>query len=578
MSLLSSIGISKRLYLASAILSLALAGAAFFAYSQLSGASAAAEATQQVRVPQLQRMGALELNVTRVSLQLRHAILSRTPEELAATLADVASKRKQIEQALGDHEKALLTEAGRSRVAPLAPLAAKFWEAGDANLKLIQDGKKAESFAFLVDRTIPARNALLAALAKTVKLQEENLHRDVGAIESQIQRTLVVLVALVVAATIGLMLLSWFIAGALQRRVSASQRVAERVRDGDLTGAIDDDARDEFSPLLAALRDMQSALTRIVGEVRSGVDSVSTASGQIAAGNQDLSSRTEQQASSLQQTAASMEQLTSTVKQSADNARQASQLAAAASEAAGRGGAVVGQVVSTMEGITAASRKIADIIGVIDGIAFQTNILALNAAVEAARAGEQGRGFAVVAGEVRNLAQRSAQAAREIKSLISDSVEKVDAGSRQVGEAGAAMDEIVSQVKRVTDLIGEISSASLEQSSGIGQVNSAISQMDQVTQQNAALVEESAAAAASLKEQAQHLAQAVAVFKVSHQEARQVISNAKQQARSVKPAAAARRSAGKPAGAKAAAAKPQAAVSRPVAKAAARPGDDWQEF
>jgi methyl-accepting chemotaxis protein len=277
---------------------------------------------------------------------------------------------------------------------------------------------------------------------------------------------------------------------------------------------------------------MRAQFSQVVGEVRNGVESVSTASGEIAAGNQDLSSRTEQQASSLQETAASMEELTTTVKQSADNARQANQLANTASEAASKGGAVVGQVVSTMEEITASSRKIADIISVIDGIAFQTNILALNAAVEAARAGEQGRGFAVVAGEVRNLAQRSAQAAREIKTLISDSVEKVDAGSKQVAEAGATMNEIVTQVRRVTDLIGEISSAALEQSSGIGQVNEAITQMDQVTQQNAALVEQSAAAAASLKAQANQLAEAVAVFKLSHAEAHGAITQAQERSRS----------------------------------------------
>jgi methyl-accepting chemotaxis protein len=264
-----------------------------------------------------------------------------------------------------------------------------------------------------------------------------------------------------------------------------------------------------------------------------------------------------------------MEQLTSTVKQSADNARQANQLASTASEAASKGGAVVGQVVSTMEDITASSRKIADIISVIDGIAFQTNILALNAAVEAARAGEQGRGFAVVAGEVRNLAQRSAQAAREIKTLISDSVDKVDAGSKQVAEAGAAMNEIVTQVRRVTDLIGEITSAAMEQSSGIGQVNDAITQMDQVTQQNAALVEESAAAAASLKAQAHHLAQAVAVFKLSQGEAQAVIAQAQLRTRST-PAARP----GKPVARTAPAATPPA---KPLADASGAK-DAWQEF
>ena len=286
---------------------------------------------------------------------------------------------------------------------------------------------------------------------------------------------------------------------------------------------------------------------------------------------------------SLQQTAASMEQLTSTVKQSADNAKQANQLASAASEAATKGGAVVGQVVSTMEDITASSKKIADIISVIDGIAFQTNILALNAAVEAARAGEQGRGFAVVAGEVRNLAQRSAQAAREIKSLINDSVEKVDSGSKQVAEAGAAMSDIVLQVKRVTDLIGEITTASLEQSSGIGQVNDAITQMDQVTQQNAALVEESAAAAASLREQAHSLAQAVSVFKLSHQESHDAISTAQASARSATPAAAAPKAGGVRAALKRAVTPKAARAAKAAAPTAAAHSnssakDNWEEF
>jgi methyl-accepting chemotaxis protein len=267
--------------------------------------------------------------------------------------------------------------------------------------------------------------------------------------------------------------------------------------------------------LMASLQAMVGSLRTLVSQVRASTDSISTASTEIATGNQDLSARTEQTASSLQQTASSMEQLTGTVKQSADAARQANQLASSASSVAQRGGAVVSQVVSTMDEINASSKKIADIIGVIDGIAFQTNILALNAAVEAARAGEQGRGFAVVAGEVRNLAQRSAQAAKEIKSLIGASVEKVESGSKLVQDAGSTMDEIVASVRRVSDIIGEITAAASEQNDGIGQINVAVSQLDQMTQQNAALVEESAAAAESLREQAQRLAGVVGTFRLS---------------------------------------------------------------
>ncbi|MDO9112675.1 MAG: methyl-accepting chemotaxis protein, partial [Polaromonas sp.] len=289
--------------------------------------------------------------------------------------------------------------------------------------------------------------------------------------------------------------------------------IASSIAAGDLTMDVQTRAGDESS-LLFAMKQMCSSLARVVGEVRSGTDTIATASSQIAAGNHDLSSRTEEQASSLEETAASMEELTSTVKQNADNARQANQLAVTASSVAVKGGSVVAEVVGTMGAINASSRKIVDIIGVIDGIAFQTNILALNAAVEAARAGEQGRGFAVVAAEVRNLAQRSAAAAKEIKTLIGDSVSKVEEGSKQVAEAGKTMDEIVDSVKRVTDIMGEITVASQEQTQGIEQINQAITQMDQVTQQNAALVEEAAAAASSLQEQASGLSQVVSVFRL----------------------------------------------------------------
>ena len=290
-------------------------------------------------------------------------------------------------------------------------------------------------------------------------------------------------------------------------------RIAHQIAGGDLGAAIELKGGDQSS-LLHGIRTMRDELAKIVSQVRSGTDSIATASREIASGNLDLSSRTEQQASSLEETAASMEELTSTVKQNADNALQAKQLAAAASDVALKGGAVVAQVVDTMASINASSRKIVDIISVIDGIAFQTNILALNAAVEAARAGEQGRGFAVVASEVRNLAQRSAAAAREIKALIGDSVDKVGVGNQLVSSAGSTMDEVVASVRRVTDIMAEITAASHEQSAGIGQVNQAIAQMDSVTQQNAALVEQAAAAAESLQDQAAQLSQVVGVFRL----------------------------------------------------------------
>jgi methyl-accepting chemotaxis protein len=310
-------------------------------------------------------------------------------------------------------------------------------------------------------------------------------------------------------------LIGYFLSRSIVRPITQATLIATTVAAGDLTSHIDVHGTDEIGQLLRALQAMNEKLADIVGSVRLSGDSIATGSSQIACGNADLSHRTEQQASSLQQTASSMEQLSSTVQHNAESARQATQLATTASSVAARGGEVVGQVVGTMDDISASSRKIVDIISVIDGIAFQTNILALNAAVEAARAGEQGRGFAVVASEVRSLAQRSADAAKEIKCLISASVEKVETGSRLVGEAGQTMEEIVTQVKRVSDLIGEISAATLEQSGGIGQVSAAVGDLDRVTQQNAALVEQSAAAAESLKQQADRLVDAVSVFKLA---------------------------------------------------------------
>jgi len=309
--------------------------------------------------------------------------------------------------------------------------------------------------------------------------------------------------------------LAWIISRSITRPVAQAVHVAEKVAAGDLSSRIQATGSDEMSQLLRALQSMTDGLVGIVSQVRNSSDSIATGSSEIAMGNADLSQRTEEQASNLQQTAASMEQMNVTIKQNADTARTANQLATSASQVAAKGGEVVSQVVATMEDITASSRKISEIISVIDGIAFQTNILALNAAVESARAGEHGRGFAVVAGEVRNLAQRSAEAAKEIKSLISQSVDKVEAGSRYVGEAGLTMDDIVNQVRRVADLIGEIGAATSEQTQGIDQISNAVNQLDQVTQQNAALVEESAAAAESLKHQAASLAHVVSVFKLN---------------------------------------------------------------
>jgi methyl-accepting chemotaxis protein len=508
-------GIARRLYALSIFISLALVALAVFSYVNLQDAYARAEQTQKLRVPQLSSMASLELSITRVSLQVRHAILSRTPQELDDTLKDIGAKRKLLADTMAVYEKSLFTEEGKTQYAQLPPLMDRFWKIGEENIALIQNNQRAEAFAFLVDRTIPARNELLKVIAEGVKYQEKSLEHDILMVEERVQTTSMALLVLVAVIAVGLLAFSAWVAGQLRRRVALAQASAERVRDGDLSVAVTDNGRDEFSPLLATLGDMQTSLSRVVADVRRGADSVSTASAEIAQGNADLSGRTEQQASALEQTSSSMEQLGSTARQNADNARTASQLASSASSVAVQGGEVVGQVVQTMKDINESSRKISDIIGVIDGIAFQTNILALNAAVEAARAGEQGRGFAVVAGEVRNLAQRSAEAAKEIKGLINASVERVEQGSALVDRAGATMQEIVQSIQRVTDIVGEISSASGEQNAGVEQVSHAVTQMDQSTQQNAALVEESAAAAASLQQQAQHLVHAVSVFKLS---------------------------------------------------------------
>jgi methyl-accepting chemotaxis protein len=427
--------------------------------------------------------------------------------KVQALSAGMSQLSKDIRaSATDDVDKQVLDKIGVARAPILASLAKakELKAAGDQ--AAVQD---------LVDKVfLPAIANYLVGLDEFVKLQVQ--HRNDAMAQAaaakqsaEIMGWLSAAVLLVLGAGLAMSLVR-SITQPLQRAVD----VATAISRGDLTLEIHESRKDEFGHLLQSLGVMVTKLRGVVSEVRSGVDSVSTASNEIATGNHNLSERTEQTASNLQQTAASMEELTSTVTQSTDTARQANQLAGTAAQAATRGGEVVAQVVSTMQNISQASHKISEIIGTIDGIAFQTNILALNAAVEAARAGEQGRGFAVVASEVRSLAQRSAQAAKEIKVLIGDSVETVESGTQQVARAGDAMGEIVSSVRRVSDLIGEISASSGEQSDGISQVNQAVAQLDQMTQQNAALVEESAAAAAGLREQAQRLAEVVAVFNV----------------------------------------------------------------
>ena len=515
MNAFSRIGIAKRLYAASLVLILALASVAALAWVQLGNVGALAYATDHIRVPQLTRIATIELSITQISLQIRHAMLVRSPEAIKETLADIDTKYRRI----ADNDAAFLADLKDPRVRDdfvntWQKLEQEFKPIADRNLRLAVEGRTDEALAVLVGETIPMRNRLLAWLAAERQRQTDMLHTEIEGIQAEALKTRVQLLALVAVIAVGLLAFSWYIAHVLRQRVAASRRVAERVRDGDLTVPVLDGARDEFSPLLASMAEMQQALSTVVSSVRQGSDSVATASAEIAQGNNDLSARTEQQAGALEQTAASMDELGATVRQNADNAQQASEFARTASETASRGGEVMEEVVRTMRGIDESSHQIAEIIGVIDGIAFQTNILALNAAVEAARAGEQGRGFAVVASEVRSLAQRSAGAARQIKELITASVDRARQGSELVGRAGETMAEVVDSIRRVTDVVAEISVASREQSAGVGQVGEAVTHMDQMTQQNAALVQESAAAADALRVQAERLVAAVAVFRL----------------------------------------------------------------
>ncbi|WP_382152796.1 methyl-accepting chemotaxis protein [Hydrogenophaga sp. ANAO-22] len=465
--------------------------------------------TEQATASGLQDMYAQGLQMGQA---LRNIVLDPSNQQAYKNLEAAREAFDAAHQATLAAAKGTPAEAG---LAPLAGLRTAQAQAQDKVLALLKTSAP-DAVQMLNTEETPAWRKLrgeLLQLGKASQALSTQTHEQVNA-EADRARALAIglaLLALSAAVVLGLV-----VQRTLKREIGGDPAMARsalrRIADGDLSGATPP-AQDPNS-LMGALSAMQTSMRTLVGQVQQSSGGIDVASGEIASGNQDLSARTEQAASNLQETAASMEQLTSTVRQSADAARQANQLAASAAEIAVRGGEVVGQVVTTMDEINHSSKKISDIIGVIDGIAFQTNILALNAAVEAARAGEQGRGFAVVAGEVRNLAQRSAQAAKEIKGLIGASVDKVETGSRLVADAGQTMSEIVGSVQRVSDIIGEITAAAGEQSDGIGQVNVAVTQLDQMTQQNAALVEESAAAAESLKDQARRLAGVVQLFRL----------------------------------------------------------------
>jgi methyl-accepting chemotaxis protein len=462
--------------------------------------------------------GLTETNAARnqaIILSSGGAVSAAFKDAVTATSAQIGELQKKLEaMPLTDADRAQLQKVGDARKTVI--------ENRDIIRKLKDEDKTDEALKMMNDKYLPAMAQYLTSQREMMKMQEQRVV-DVQT-ETEARRfnnSLGILSGLGVIIVIIMIATAWMVRS-IREPLAQANDLAERIAKGDLSSKIHTDRTDEFGHLLKSLESMNESLGRMVAQVRMSTDNIATASAEIASGNNDLAQRTEQTSSNLQSTSSSMGALTGTVQMSADNARQASALASNASDVAQRGGTVVTQVVQTMQEIDASSKKIADIISVIDGIAFQTNILALNAAVEAARAGEQGRGFAVVASEVRSLAGRSAEAAREIKGLIGTSVDKVESGTKLVTEAGATMDEIVQSVRRVADVISEITAAAGEQSAGIAEVNEAITNLDQMTQQNAALVEESAAAAESLREQASSMKQAVSVFQVRDSYAQQL--------------------------------------------------------
>ena len=512
---LSNLSVTRRMALGFSLillLSMAVIGLSILRLNQL------ADATQEmVKNPvQTERLVSdwarnLASGITRAAAVARSSDPALA-DFFAAENKDSSRRSSELQKAVEalmfqDQEKKLFQEISTER--------GRYLKGRDAIVALKKEGKQAEAVQLLESEFLPAATAYMGKMEALLANQREQVNGLAQEIQDTRQASsllLLVLGGLSVALSV---LISWLLSSSITKPLQEASSVAQRVAEGDLTARITTERKDELGTLMAALRHMQTQLAAVVGGVRRGAESVSHASAEIAQGNHDLSARTEQQASALEQTAASMEELSSAVRHNADNARQANQLALTASNVAVQGGAVVSEVVETMRGIHDASRKIGDIISVIDGIAFQTNILALNAAVEAARAGEQGRGFAVVASEVRSLASRSADAAKEIKTLIETSVDRVSQGSALVDKAGATMQEVVQSIRRVTDIMGEISAASNEQSAGVVQVGDAVSSMDQVTQQNAALVEEMAAAASSLRIQSDELVHAVSVFQIT---------------------------------------------------------------
>ena len=467
------------------------------------------------RIPKVITLYEIKGELNNVARATRNMVIRVEPADIKKEIAGIEEARKQIGDRLQKLGAGVKSDAGKAILARIIESRVSYVAAQGKFIDLVNAGKVDEAKTLLLGDLYAGQKSYFAAVDDMIKFQGNQMDASANDAHGAVASMKLMLTIAMAFALVAAVLMALWIIRAITGPINQAVGIARAVADGDLSQQFEASGNSETALLLMALKDMQTSLSSVVANVRQGSEGVATASAEIASGNHDLSARTESQASALEQTAASMEQLSATVKQNADSARQANQLAASASTVAVKGGSVVAQVVDTMKGINDASRKIADIISVIDGIAFQTNILALNAAVEAARAGEQGRGFAVVASEVRSLAGRSAEAAKEIKTLINASVERVEQGTALVDQAGSTMTEVVSSIKRVTDLMGEISAASTEQSLGVSQVGEAVSQMDQVTQQNAALVEEMAAAASSLKSQAEELVGTVAVFKLS---------------------------------------------------------------
>jgi methyl-accepting chemotaxis protein-1 (serine sensor receptor) len=519
--MLNDLSIKSRLVFVIGFLSVLLVGIGIMGLTSLNTTNAALETVYKDRVVSLGQLEHMTMLFNENQISVAESVtgqLSSFPDDVSAVDKHVAETKKRMDEIDAIWKTIVTTQTSAEEKKLVAEVQASRLKYGREGLLPAIAALSAHDFQQASEVLQgPMREAYPELRSNLNNFAQYQLNAAQGEFNAAQSRFVVVrniAIAVIVLGVLLAAIIGYWLIRAITDPLNEAVRVAESVAAGDLTQNIEVHSHNEIGKLMQAMKHMNASLVNIVGQVRTGTETISVASREIASGNADLSSRTESQASSLEETASSMEELTSTVKQNAENARQANQLVVSTADVAVKGGEVVGQVVDTMASIKESSRKIADIIGVIDGIAFQTNILALNAAVEAARAGEQGRGFAVVASEVRNLAQRSASAAKEIKGLIEDSVGKVDAGGKLVDEAGRTMDEIVNSVKRVTDIMSEIAAASQEQSSGIEQVNQAVGQMDEMTEQNAALVEQAAAASQSMQDQAERLTELVGTFRL----------------------------------------------------------------